>query len=226
MKDSTFDGLGEDWGYLGTVACLGVIFLAVGLFLYRRRKLESAGDFIAVKWLSPIFLSLYTLCGGAFLCIFGSVFGILGYSILLILGLIIGFFTGKMLLERTTRVFRKKNFLHAGIFAAVLLVALLAVKLDVFGIVHYVPEVEDVEYVTVNRSGARQQDLYFTGEKQVVQEIHRLAVGGDCDRTCGSSHHYILIEYHLRNGQTVTRSYYLCEGTPAAALLNRLPGKY
>ena len=226
VEASTFDGLGEDWGYLGIVAILGIAFLAVALFLYRRRRLESAGDFIAVKWLSPLFLSLYTLCGGAFLCIFGSAFGMLGYSILLILGLLIGFFTGKMLLERTTRVFRKRNFLHAGIFAAVLLVALLAVKLDVFGIVHYVPEVEDVEYVTVNRSGARQQDLYFTEEKQVVQEIHRLAVADDCDRTCGSLHQYILIEYHLRNGQTVTRSYNLCEGTPAAALLNQLPGKY
>lgn len=226
VENSTFDGLGEDWGYLGIVAILGIAFLVVALFLYRRRKLESAGDFIAVKWLSPIFLGLYTLCGGAFLSLFGSIFGTLGYSILLIPGLLIGFFTGKMLLERTTRVFRKKNFLHAGIFAAVLLVALFAAKLDVFGIVRYVPDVEDVEYVTVQRSGVRQQDLYFTEEKQVVQEIHRLAVDNDCDRTCGSGHQYIRIEYHLRNGQTVTRSYYLCDGTPAAALLNRLPGKY
>lgn len=132
FEECTFTGLGEDWPYLGIVALAGVGALVAALLLYRRRNLESAGDFIAVRWLSPVFLALYTLGFGAFFSAFGNLFGMV-FDLLLVIGLFIGFFTGKMLLERTTKVFRKKNFLHAGIYAAVLLAAVLTVKADLFG---------------------------------------------------------------------------------------------
>lgn len=192
--------------------------MVAALLLYRRRNLESAGDFIAVRWLSPVFLALYTLGFGAFFSAFGDLFGMV-FDLLLVIGLFIGFFTGKMLLERTTKVFRKKNFLHAGIYAAVLLAAVLTVKADLFGIVSYVPDVEDVEYITFTRGGTRERDLYFDEEKETVHKIHQLALDNYCDRTCGDPHHPVTIEYHLRNGRTVRRHYYLCYDTPAAFLV-------
>lgn len=48
------------WSYLWICAGVGVLLLTAALLLYRRRKLETAGDFIAVKPLEPVFLVMYS----------------------------------------------------------------------------------------------------------------------------------------------------------------------
>ena len=222
--ETIFAGMGNDWLYLIIVAVVGIAAAVAALLLYRRRNLECAGDFIAVKWISHIFLCVYTLAFGAFFCAFGSMFG-LGFAVLLVIGLFLGFFTGKMLLEHTTKVFRKKNFLHAGIYTSVLLIAFLVVRTDLFGVVKYVPDVEDVEYITLTRGGTWERDIKSDDHKQTVQTIHQLALDNYCDRDCGEPHHPVKIEYHLRNGRTVRRQYYLCDGTQAANLLSTLISK-
>ena len=214
---ATFDGLGDSWPYLGILTVIAILLLAAALLLYRRRKLESAGDFIATPWLKPIFLVLYSLCCGAFFSIFS-----LSRAVLLFPGLLIGFFTGKMLLARTTRVFQKKNFLQAAIFAGVLLVMLWTAKADLFGIVRYVPKVEDVEQVSVSNYYTANQSLSTEAQKQLVHELHTLAVEDPCDGTCGKKHTYLEIRYRLRSGRTVERHYYICDGSQADQLLDGL----
>ena len=46
------------WGYLAIAAVIGVALLAASLLLYRRRRLESAGDFAAVKPIKTVFTVL------------------------------------------------------------------------------------------------------------------------------------------------------------------------
>ena len=48
----------EGWLYALLAALTGIAFLAAALFMYRRRKLESAGDFIAFRPAAPAFLIL------------------------------------------------------------------------------------------------------------------------------------------------------------------------
>ena len=226
--NATFGGFGESWPYLFIIAGVGVAALATALLMYRRRKMESAGDFIAVKWISPIFLVLYTLCAGAFLAIFGSIFGGEGYLFFLCLGLVIGVFTGKMLIDRTTRVFKKKNFLLAGIFVVALLLSLIPVQGDWFGIVSYVPEAEDVEYVEVRGSNLNLQKLSEQKDIELVCQIHGYAIENldhENELFCSGSHRYFHIEYHLKNGRTVTRYYQICVYSPAGQLVNELPNK-
>ena len=226
--NATFGGFGESWPYLFIIAGVGVAALATALLMYRRRKMESAGDFIAVKWISPIFLVLYTLCAGAFLAIFGSIFGGEGYLFFLCLGLIIGVFTGKMLIERTIRVFRKKNFLLAGIFVVALLVSLIPVQGDWFGIVSYVPEAEDVEYVDVRGGNLVRQELTDQKDIELVCQIHGYAIENldhENEFNCGGAHRYFHIEYHLKNGRIVTRYYHICVYSVAGQLVNELPNK-
>lgn len=218
-----FVGFGEDWLYLFILAAIGIAALAAALLLYRRRKLESAGDFMAVKWLSPIFLVLYTLCAGAFLSIFGELFGNGQYVVFLIAGLIIGFFTGRMLLERTIRVFRKKNFLQLAVLTVAMLLSLWVVHTDLLGIVSYVPDAQDVEYIIYNSRNAYDVTLTRADDIGKVCEIHQLAVDDYCDRTCGRAHTYINVEYHMKDGQVILRCYYLCNGTTAQWLANTLP---
>ena len=54
----------ETLHYLGVLAVLGVVFGALALVMYRKRHLESAGDFISAPWLKPVFLVLYTVAMG------------------------------------------------------------------------------------------------------------------------------------------------------------------
>lgn len=220
-----FVGFGEGWIYLFILAAIGIAALAGALLLYRRRKLESAGDFMAVKWLSPIFLVLYTLCAGAFLSIFGELFGNGQYIVFLIAGLIIGFFTGRMLLERTIRVFRKKNFLQLGILTAVMLLSLWVVHTDLLGIVSYVPDPQDVAYVVYDSRDAYNVECTDMGSIEKICEIHQLAADDYCDRTCGRAHLYFNIEYHMKDGRVILRRYYLCSGSTAHGLAETLPKK-
>jgi hypothetical protein len=162
------------------------------------------------------------------LAIFGSIFGGEGYLFFLCLGLGVGVFTGKMLIDRTTRVFKKKNFLLAGIFVAVLLVSLIPVQGDWFGIVSYVPEAEDVEYVEVRGGNIYQDDLTEEEDIKLVCQIHSYAIENldhENELFCSGSHRYFHIEYHLKNGRIVTRHYQICVYSPAGQLVNELPNK-
>lgn len=219
-----FGGLGSSWSYPAVCAVIGVAALIVALLLYRCRKLECAGDFIAVNWLKPVFLVLYTLCAGAFVAIFGNLFST-GSGMFLTVGLIIGFFTGRMLLERTIRVFRGKYFLQLGILTVVLLLSVWAVSVDLFGIVKYVPDQDDVEYITCDYPKGYDIKLTAPEDIRTVCQIHRLAADNYCDCFCGQSHSYIDIEYHMKDGRTVMRQYYLCADSEAFDLLSFLPKK-
>ncbi|MBE6958408.1 MAG: hypothetical protein E7447_04575 [Ruminococcaceae bacterium] len=223
-----FKGFGSDgWGYLFIIGALGIALLAAGWLFYRRRKLESAGSFIAAKWLSPIFLALYTLCAGAFLPIFSGIFifGTNDYAIPLIVGLIAGFFTGKMLLARTIRVFHKKAFIQLAAITLVTVIGLVGVKTDVLGIVSYVPEAEDIETVTYTLNYNRYTGECEEEDVQALLAVHQWAVDHPCNGDCGKTcvHQCITIVYQLKDGRTVRRTYYICSGTEGERLLSKLP---
>lgn len=140
----------DHWASLWIYAAVGVMLIAVALLMYRKRHLETAGDFIAVKPLRPVFLVIYTLCAGVAFFVFQELFlgGPLTYFWLYI-GLAVGFFTGMMLLERTVRVFRKKNFALCGVLMLVFALTTLVTALDIFGIESWMPEKSEVKSVTV-----------------------------------------------------------------------------
>ena len=223
-QNAQFRGLGETWEYVLICAGIGVVAMVISFLLYRRRALECAGDFIAVKGIAPVFLVLYTLCAGAFLAIFGSMFIGDTYLIFLIVGLVVGFFTGKMLLERTSKVFRKKSFLHLAILTAVLLICVGLAKWDVFGVVKYVPDAEDVASITIQNPYAERYTLELTrpAHIQTTCNAHALAMQEDCT-SCGQGHRYFTVTYHMRDGRTVIRRYRICNGGEAAKLLQTLP---
>lgn len=55
----------EYWGYLLGCAGLGLVLLAVACLLYRRRKLETAGEFVALPWLARRWRRCASLCWAA-----------------------------------------------------------------------------------------------------------------------------------------------------------------
>ena len=215
----------EGWLYLSICAVVGVALMAVSLLLYRRRALECAGDFMAVKAMKPVFLALYTLCIGVFFALFGSIFGDEIYVLFLIVGMVIGFFTGKMLLERTARVFRLKSFLQLGIFVVVMWLALMAVQFDVFGIERYVPDPDAVKRaeVTTYYYGGNRITVTDPEELKILQQAHKLAIEEEgCKHEAKRQTYYLT--YYMKDGRTVKREYTLCEQEAAAEKMKVLYG--
>jgi ABC-2 type transport system permease protein len=140
----------EGWGYIAICAVVGLGLLGLALVLYRKRKLECAGDFMAIRGIEPVFLTVYTLVVG---CVFQMIFGTftgndIGLS--LFVGLFVGFFTGRMLIKRTVRVFQWKAWGKCGILIGIFLLTLLLTWLDPLGLQKWMPDAEDVISIRVN----------------------------------------------------------------------------
>ena len=51
----------EGWGYLGALAALGLVFALCAFLLLKHREMERSGDVIAVGWLRPVALYVFTI---------------------------------------------------------------------------------------------------------------------------------------------------------------------
>lgn len=144
--------LGEGWGYLVICAAIGVALLAVSCLLYRKRKLECAGDFMAIKGLEPVFLVVFPLVSGAlahYFCDEMVSSGRASAIVFLFIGIFLGFFAAKMLLERNIRVFGKKAFLQLALLTVAFGATLLATSLDPLGLVTWIPEHSEITAVEI-----------------------------------------------------------------------------
>lgn len=211
-REAVFRGFYADhWQHLYITFAVGLVFLGVAVLIYRKRQLENAGDFVAVKPAAPIFLVVYSLCVGAVMYLIADVLsgGSAKYLFLLI-GLAIGFFTGQMLLNRRVNVFSKKTFLYFGILTVAFALTLSITAMDPIGITRYVPKAEDVNAVWISpytswdfRSG---EYILTLDEREDVEEITKLHQEIAYSRPAGESM-TVNIKYFLKSGGQVTRQY-------------------
>ena len=214
---------GNGWGYMTICAGVGVLALAVALLLYRKRKLECAGDFVAFSAMEPVVTVIVTIFAGVFFHLFADAFGMNLRSVMLCAGMVIGFFVCRMLLERTTRVFRKKAFVFCGCIMAVFGLTVLLTYLDPAGVTRYVPETEDIETITFSRSHSLGSHSGYpcvvTSPEEIeeLQRVHELGITKEAGIQPGKvndphsdelySNFDLRIEYKLKNGKTVNRFY-------------------
>lgn len=211
-------GLGSGWGYLAILGILGVALAALAVVLYRARHLESAGDFVAFRKLSPVVCVVLTVCIGVGFAFFGTAVGS-NFMVWLLVGLVVGWFGSRMLIERRVKVFNGKAFIGLGVLIAVLTVSFLMIAYDVFGIVSFVPEADRVESVTIsnyrNTNGLYYDEMYMGNritvtleDAQEIEDIltaHRDILDRMDDEIKGG--HTVTIQYKLKSGRVVTRSY-------------------
>lgn len=223
-----FEGWGEGWLYLGILAALGLVLAVVALVLYRRRQLECAGDFVAFRLVRPVFCVVYTLCFGAVLHLIGTMFDDKWY-IFMSIGLIIGYFTGRMLLGRTLRVFRGRSWAGLALVFLLFFGSLGLCRLDVLGVVRYVPKQEEVASIRlsqrlVDNLTESRADLVLTEQEDIRQlrDIHTLLIaeGPTIDRN--GRYDSLTVCYVLSDGREVYRQYRPSTGTEGATLLARL----
>ena len=113
-------------------------------------------------------------------------------------------------MKRTTRVFQPKALIGLGVIAAAMVVSLVLVKVDAFGVVRYVPELAEVESVTFGNyyhyaGNTRVHKITDPAEIEAVQAIHRdLLENREVTDGYTTGLH---LEYTLKDGTTVERYY-------------------
>lgn len=204
-------GPGEGWGYLGICAGIGVALLAAALVLYRRRSLECAGEFVAFARLKPVLAVVFALCCGGVVAAFGQSTGLAdSYLLFLIVGLVVGWFGGQMLLQRTVRVFKGKTFAHLAILGLALALTVGLTAWDPVGITRYVPKAENVRMVEVTQGSLDSYngpDIKTENAEEIIEviQLHKKILK---ERNQYSGRwRTISIRYTLESGRQVTREY-------------------
>lgn len=215
------------WGLLGIYAVVGVILLGLALLLFRRRRMESAGDVVAVNVLKPVFrwcmafgcamglgLLLYAVIAEGFYS--GTRFSdvqmaqILTLTLLMFVGAFVGWFVAEMLIKKSFRVFRS-HWAGYGICCLVIALAMFATEFDLFGFERRVPDPARVERVEVNGSSGSRVTLSRPESLEAVTALHRSIVGNKAQYESGDgdSAVYLELTYHLDNGRAMFRQYSL-----------------
>ena len=212
----------EGWGYLGALAALGLVFALCAFLLLKHREMERSGDVIAVGWLRPVALYVFTIgCAlvlGALMAeLFSSNTSDNFWYVLLFscAGAFLGYFTGKMLLHKTIHVFQS-GWLGLGACCLVLLLAFGAAEFDLFGYSRYLPERSAVQAAGLTHY--QSNGLYTTQDDAFIQDVLNLHTAAVSEKSKQEHrrHAYQLgtdyteqfyITYRMTDG-TLTERYY------------------
>lgn len=203
-----------NWSALLGYIIAAVVLSAAALLLYRKRRMESAGDVIAVKSLRPVFKFCVTACsalcfGLLFFVIISALFTSLSMYMLvlsagLIIGAFIGYFASEMLLKKSFHVFKGswKGFVITVILCVVF--AFVCVT-DLFDLSSQLPDADDIEMIVCGS--------YNVTERSDIEAILKVnkAIIDDRDKYEGLDdtdlERTISLRYKLRDGRTVNRGY-------------------
>jgi hypothetical protein len=173
-----------DAGQIAVLLTWCAVFIAGSLLLYRRRRLECAGDLIAVRGMRPFyrygaaFLAAYIfgMFGSAFVgdALFGRGGGMGGsgwlpYSIV---GGVIGCFLAEMFIRRTVKVWR--YWKGALVFTGCYILVILSLMFDIYGYGSYVLPKDRVESVYLSR-----EEIPWPGSAEWFVEPRTYMFSGD-----------------------------------------------
>lgn len=244
--------LGENFGSLWWLALVGVLFTLAALVLYRFRNLECAGDAVCSRKLVPVFQVLSALFGAAatvtILDMYINLSGdqeFLTY-IFLFCGLVVGWFAGKMLAERSARVFRMRSWAGVAILAVILAASMGLTKLDILKLTERIPVQEDIAKVSLNYTDKTLEDSQDIAR---ILQLHRLALEDRLPANNANAYvledgEYVPIEkssarywqegdalpqqrmsdtvnltYTLKDGKCIRRTYTIWTDTPAGEIV-------
>ena len=226
---ATFTLSGE-WYRLWILAGVGLVFALAGLTLYKLRNLECAGSAVAFPILRPVFEVLCAVFVAAAAQFFlNNFFGMSQRNFLILtVGLVAGWFIGKMLTEHTTRVFYLKNFCGLAALAAVFAVSLWLTHVDILKIETRLPDAEKVKTVTFNGTVyTEREDIDNFLKLQADALEHRAEEAGiyvwqdgqwvigynDTDpKNPDNRYTYVdsaRLNYEMENGKIIERRYYI-----------------
>lgn len=208
------------WGTLAVYCGVGILLLGIAFVLFKKRRMESAGDTVAIPILKPVFK--YCLSFGCALVVCSLLYPVFseyswfsgGTSVvlkmcaLMILGAFAGWFAGEMLIRKSLRVF-KKGWLGFGIVSLAVVVVMFAAEFDIFGYEKSLPDADEVKSISIYSEDVRGLD-----KPELIQEVilmHGKIIDSKNElRTYeNTGERWIDIEYVLESGEIFARSYRL-----------------
>lgn len=209
-----------------------IALLIGGLYAFKIRRPETAGDIITFRPIKPIFIygfvSCATLFGGAYFLGIGNntfSYAVLGYFI----SSIISYIVVQMITNKSFKILHTyKGYLG---FALTLTILLLGVHFDVIGYVNKIPNPNEVEetYVGYNLYWYEHKDdpgfnknQYDSGDTNIykypenienITKLHQYVLD---NRSKSGNPQYIA--YKLKNGKKIIRKYSIDTISHASAL--------
>ena len=199
------------WGTVGIYLAAGAVLAALAFLLFRRRKMECAQEPVSVRWLGPVLKYIVTFfCAlglPGFLALFfgkGWFTGTAGLIVFVVLGALIGYLISEMILRKSVRVV-KSSWKGLLITAAVAVAVIGAMKLDVFGYVHRVPDPDEIERAELQLYYDLTATVTDPADLEALTRLHSKLI--DAQEPALYGERGLLITYHLKNGGTMVRAY-------------------
>lgn len=211
------------WGCLIGYAVVGALLLIPSAVLYKRRRLETAGDVVAIGVLRPVFRFVVSLAAGLLLSelLTGLLvqgidnMGLTGaaiFALFLLLGCFIGWVAAEMLVQKSFRVFKMgRAWVGLAVLWGLLAALLFGCELDVTGFEKNVPAADEVRSVSLSAVG--NMELHESENIALVTELHQRLV--DEKKLYESTDlslspygtQYVSITYNLKDGSHLRRNY-------------------
>lgn len=225
------------WSYLYLLAAAGLVCAILSLLLYRKRRMESAGDVIAIPRLRPVFQACFTIGCSLVLGLFliqltcipmdrCSAYP-LRVTLCLLAGGFIGYFAAEMMLLKTIRVW-KGHYRGFLIFAAGLCLAAGLTQLDPLGYETSLPQADEISRLTLSIDSSTAvftapeqiSDLLVWHQRLTADKAHQRQLLRQTEDT--ASQYQLTFAYSLSGGKTFRRSYTLAV-TPEEQALSDSP---
>ena len=223
-----------DWRMLILYALAGLAFIVLAWLLYRKRRAETVNDTVSFPILKPLFRICMTL-GCALLLSLGSEVmsgmaatgvgsGFARILVLTLLGGILGYYLAEVIIRKSFRVITRQSLTRCGILTVLLAVMLFGYRYDWFHVASRIPPLEKIQSVQINYSGP-QSPLYGSEVDQIsitdpdtielCREAHRSILDHrEIHRNAPEAEsHLLYLDYVLKNGRVMSRSYYLDPAT-------------
>lgn len=225
LGDEIYLGYELDGGWRTLVcwAVVGVVLLALAQILYRRRKLECSGDLLAWPKLIPVFQVLFALTAGGFFHLGSTIVRSGGYLWMAILGIAVGWFAGRMLIERKLTVFSLRGALPLVGLVGVLFLTMLLTALDITHVCRKVPEADSIQEIAVcpqfvpasrfvTEDPAEFENILTIHREQADRSVPKalgILAGNSPDLDRSDDRVATTIAYTLKDGSTLERTYTL-----------------
>lgn len=191
-------------------AVVAVVLVIAAYQLYKRRQIETAGDFISISIVKPFFRWGVALCGGIFVSalfttLLKETHQIDVYVCIVASTIVTGFiffFAAEMLLQKHFKVFKKKRLIEWVGFTVISILFITLFEVDAFGIERKLPEENEITTAFVNMDYPVEVD-----SEQIPQllALHQQVID--------SKEEYLEIEKGTEGYYYTTFRYYLKDGT-------------
>ncbi|MFB0920631.1 MAG: ABC transporter permease [Oscillospiraceae bacterium] len=211
------------WTSIAFYAAAGIIFAALAMLIIRKRRMETAGDVVALKPLKPVFK--YCLSVGCALVlgiviyetVFSRVTTLYGVEAMLFMllfmlfGAFVGYFAAEMLMQKTLHVFSGRNWIGMGITGFLIIALMICGEFDVFGIERKLPDANEVKGVSIQCAGEpvllekpENIEAAISVQKDIISHKDaNEALTGNYNEPSS----YVSFVYTYKNGRTFSRDY-------------------